>query len=310
MEKQDDMIQPKLEQEYWWDMARVTSRDFEMEQLNLRSRTETFKILFKLAAYLIFFVIVLSTAVVSKLSFFTMVNAYKVDRQPDMYKVRWGILICSAISMPYLFSFLSCLQKVMFSSTDSQGSPKFLVTLCVLFVELGQTLGIVLMTFKVLPNVENLTGLFVMNAVCVIPAILKLIFSSRRGQNHLKMVLTIVMDIIAVLLQASVFFVFVSVEEFDVGITEQLKENKFFLINLSMAMGLISLGFWENFTQVKYTSNRISFFIQTQIADLRKHNAKIYMVVNALKIVGTYFFSYFLMSNNLKVRELPCFFSL
>ena len=298
--KQDDMIQPKLEQEYWWDMARVTSRDYEMEQLNLRSRTDTFKILFKLAAYLIFFVVILSTAVVSKISFFTMVNAYKVEKQLDMYKVRWGILLCTAISIPYVLSLLSCLHKVLFSSTDSQGSPKILVSLWVLFVELGQTLGLVLLVFKVLPFVENLTGLFIMNAICVIPAVLKLVFSSRRGQNHMEMMFTVVMDIVAILLQVSVWFVFISVDEFDAGVTEQLKESKVLLVNLIMATGLISLGFWENFTQVKYTSNRISFFIQTQIADLRKHNAKIYLVVNAFKVVGTYLFSYFLMNSSQK----------
>lgn len=157
-DSKDDMIQPKLEQEYWWDVARVTSRDFEMEQLNLRSRTELFKILFKLIVYLLFFLIVLGSAVVSKLSLFTMINAYKVERQPDMYKVRWGILLCTAISVPYTLSFLSCLQTILFSSTDAKGSPKLLITLWVMFVEIAQTLGIVLMVFKVLPNVENVTG--------------------------------------------------------------------------------------------------------------------------------------------------------
>jgi predicted nucleic acid-binding Zn ribbon protein len=73
--------QPKLEQEYWWDVARVTSRDFELEQMQLKSRSETFKILFKLIGYLIFFVIVLTSSVVSKLSLFTMVNAYKKVKQ-------------------------------------------------------------------------------------------------------------------------------------------------------------------------------------------------------------------------------------
>ena len=79
--KKVDMIQPKLEQEYWWDVARVTSRDFEIEQMHLKSRAETFKILFKLFAYLVFFLIVLGSSVVSKLSLFTMVNAIKKSNQ-------------------------------------------------------------------------------------------------------------------------------------------------------------------------------------------------------------------------------------
>ena len=70
-----------MEQEYWWDVARVTSRDFELEQLQLRSRAEVFKIAFKLIAYVVFFVIVLGSSVASKLSLFTMVNSYKKDNQ-------------------------------------------------------------------------------------------------------------------------------------------------------------------------------------------------------------------------------------
>jgi len=301
-DSKDDMIQPKLEQEYWWDVARVTSRDFEMEQLNLRSRTELFKILFKLIVYLLFFLIVLGSAVVSKLSLFTMINAYKVERQPDMYKVRWGILLCTAISVPYTLSFLSCLQTILFSSTDAKGSPKLLITLWVMFVEIAQTLGIVLMVFKVLPNVENVTGLFVMSSLCIVPGILKIIFSSRRNQTEFQKMFTILFDIVAVILQLTIWIIFLVVKEFDSNISINISENKFFLINLVISTFLISLGAWENFTQVRYTSNKISFFIQSQISDLRKHNAKIYVVVNALKIVFTFLFSYFLMNNNLKVE--------
>jgi chitin synthase len=299
-EDKDDQIQPKLEQEYWWDMARVTSRDFEMEQMNLKSRTETFKVLFKLIAYLIFFLIVLTSGVTSKLSLFTMINAYKVDRQPDMYKARWGILLCTALCIPYALSFLSCLQTVLFSSTDAKGSPKLLVTLWVLFAEIGQTLGIVLMIFKVLPDVQNLTGLFIMSSVMLVPGILKVVFSSRRNQTEFQKFLTISMDIVAVLLQLSMWIVFLVVQEFDSKISTNISDNKFFLANLVMSTFLISLGSWENFTQVKYTSNKVSFFIQSQISDLRKHNAKIYLVVNAFKIVATFVFSYFLMGNNLR----------
>lgn len=66
-----------MEQEYWWDVARVTSRDYEIEQLHLKSRTENLKILFKLIAYLLFILIVLGSSIVSKLSLFVMINTNK-----------------------------------------------------------------------------------------------------------------------------------------------------------------------------------------------------------------------------------------
>ena len=76
--------QPKLEQEYWWDVARVTSRDFELEQMQLKSRAEIFKAIFKIIAYLCFFLVVLGSSVVSKLSLFTIVNSFKKDNQVIM----------------------------------------------------------------------------------------------------------------------------------------------------------------------------------------------------------------------------------
>lgn len=234
------MIQPKLEQEYWWDLARVTSRDFEIEQMNLKSRVEYLKILFKLFAYFVFFLIVLFSALVSKLSFFTMINAYKVNEQPDMYKIRWGIMLCSAISVPYLFTFMNCLQTVLFSSNDASGSPKILITLWVMFVELGHTLGIVLMIFKVLPNCENYTGLFIMSSVCLVPAILKTIFTSRRGQNELKKMFIIALDVIAVVMQFAMWIIFLVVKGFDSKVV--LEDEHFFVVNLIVSITLISLG--------------------------------------------------------------------
>jgi hypothetical protein len=128
-EKQPDSIQPKLEQEYWWDVAKVTSRDFEIEQLQLRSRLEIFKIIFKLFAYVVFFMIVLTSSVASKLSLFAMINAFKKDSQPDVYVARWAILLASAISVPYALSTITHLFTVLFSSQS--GRPGFFIIIWV-----------------------------------------------------------------------------------------------------------------------------------------------------------------------------------
>jgi hypothetical protein len=251
----------------------VTSRDYEVEQMNLKSRTETFKILFKLFAYFLFFVIVLSAAMLSKLSLLTMLNAYKVDKQPDVYKLRWSMMLCTAISIPYLLSFLSCLQTVLFSSTDASGIPKLLVIIWVFLVEIGQSLGIVLMLFRVLPFVQNSVGLFCMSAVCFVPGILKIIFGSRRGQTHFKKMCIVIVDFLAILAQASIWFIFImasnafssnenslsSIINFN-AMTKELfshistnssgSSSTSFIISLVTSTCLISLGWWENFAQV------------------------------------------------------------
>ena len=156
------------------------------------------------------------------------------------------------------------------------------------------------MIFQVLPNVENLTGLFLMNAVCFTPALLRIIFSSRRGQTEFKKMFTILFDLMAILFQASIWFIFVAVKTFDLKMGDELVEKKYFLLNLVVSTLLISLGWWENFAQVRFTTNRVSFFIQSQISDLRKHNAKIYVVANVLKVVFTFLFAYFLMPHGIR----------
>ena len=212
---QQNLIQPKLEQEYWWDVARVTSRDFELEQLQLKSRTETFKILFKLLAYVLFFMIVLTTSVTSKLALFAMVNALKKERQPDVYVARWSLLLSGAVSVPYAISTLSCLQAVLFSS--SSGRPGWLVVAWTACVETLHTFGMALFLFKILPNVENVTGLFLMNALCLVPAVLKAVFDSKRGLTRLQRFVTLFLDLLAIALQATALILFKFVGNFDAG---------------------------------------------------------------------------------------------
>lgn len=66
---------------YWWDVAHVTSRHYEQEQSTNKERRLTFRRIVKLSIYAIFFCVVLTSAVGSKLSLFTMINAYKSTGQ-------------------------------------------------------------------------------------------------------------------------------------------------------------------------------------------------------------------------------------
>jgi hypothetical protein len=66
---------------YWWDVAHVTSRHYEQEQSTNKERRLTFRRIVKICVYVIFFCVVLTSAVVSKLSLFTMINAYKTREQ-------------------------------------------------------------------------------------------------------------------------------------------------------------------------------------------------------------------------------------
>lgn len=70
---------------YWWDVAHVTSRHYEQEQIIYKERRLTFRRIVKIIVYFVFFTIVLTSAVLSKLSLFTMINAYKTLEQVKRY---------------------------------------------------------------------------------------------------------------------------------------------------------------------------------------------------------------------------------
>ncbi|CAF0706559.1 unnamed protein product [Brachionus calyciflorus] len=297
--KQDDLIQPKLEQEYWWDVARVTSRDFELEQMHLRSRVETFKIIFKLIAYVVFFLIVLGSSVVSKLSLFTMVNAFKKPNQPDAYIARWTLLMACSVSLPYILSFIGSLQTSMFGS--AAGRPSFLIVFWTLIVEVAHTFGTSLFLFKVLPNVQNVTGLFLMNSLCIIPAILKILFSSRRGMTRFKKFITFILDLIAILFQTTIIFIFKMAPDFDSKPFGKITEkDDLFYVYIVISAFLVSLSYWENFAEVRYSTNRFIVFIQNNIHEHRKYNAKIYTFITPLKIILIFIFSYAFLSKDAK----------
>ena len=67
--------------------------------------------------------------------------------------------------------------------------------------EACHTLGLCLFVFKVLPQFDIVRALLIMNAACIVPALMKLLLTkNKRGP------LSYVADVIALAMQCSVFF--------------------------------------------------------------------------------------------------------
>ncbi|CAF3943670.1 unnamed protein product [Rotaria sp. Silwood1] len=79
-------------------------------------------------------------------------------------------------------------------------------TVKVHIIEECHTAGLSLLVFRVLSSIDNVTGLFIFNSVCIIPAILNLL-SSHRGLNRTMKILTFLMDIASVFMQLCVCFI-------------------------------------------------------------------------------------------------------
>jgi hypothetical protein len=172
-------------------------------------------------------------------------------------------------------------------------------------IEVCQTFGVSLFIFKVLPCVENVTALFLLNTVCLIPAIFKMAFSSKRGMTRLKASIIVLFDLIAILCQLGVCFIFL-IRKFDYKTKSSQfnreQPDRFFILYVVGSTLLISLGWWETFAAVRFSTNRVTVFVQTQINELRKHRSKVYILISPIKIALIYLFGYLLLPTKLQMQ--------
>ena len=159
------------------------------------------------------------------------------------------------------------------------------------------------MLFRILPNVENVTGIFLLNAVCLVPAVLKIFYSSRRDMTRFKKFITVILDILAVLAQISVWFIFKLFNYKHVPRKDASGDINF-LVLVALSTFLISLGWWQNFSEVRFTSNRFTLFIQRQISSLRKYNSQIYVLITPIKIGFIFLFTYILLPKHYQAQFL------
>lgn len=143
-------------------------------------------------------------------------------------------------------------------------------------VEACHTAGLSLLVFRILPSIDNVSGLFILNGVCIIPAILNL-FSSHRGHNQIMKTLILLTDIGSVLMQLCVCFI-----PFVLPTTD--KTSSGLQWELPLALFLISFGYWESFTETQMARKRFFKCFQHAIRALKKTRPKIYVTASLLKL--------------------------
>lgn len=193
--------------------------------------------------------------------------------QPKVYVVRWQVLLIIAMAVPYVLTFFQSLQLSIFFI---KRSPPFFLTLWVHFVEACHTIGLGLLVFRVLPSIDNVTGLFILNGVCIVPAILN-VFQTHRGLNRTLKTLTMVTDVCSIFMQLSVCFVpaILSNTNTDMNGLPWI---------LPMSLFLVSLGYWESFIEAVSSKTRFFVWFQHGIRALRKTRPKVYVTTSLLKL--------------------------
>ncbi|KAG6465776.1 hypothetical protein O3G_MSEX015383, partial [Manduca sexta] len=230
-----------------WDVF----REFPPKQDSISMETQkwlefTVRML-KVMAYLVVFVVVLGSGVLAKGTMLFMTSQLKKDRRleycnknlgrdkqfivslPDEERVAWMWAVLAAFAIPELGTLIRSIRICFFKSSKR---PSFVQFMVVFIAESLHTIGMGLLFFKILPELDVIKGAMVTNCLCIIPAILGLL---SRNSRDSKRFVKVIVDMAAIVAQVTGFFVW------------PLLENKPVLWLIPVSALCISLGWWENY---------------------------------------------------------------
>ncbi|XP_042909493.1 chitin synthase chs-2 [Parasteatoda tepidariorum] len=231
-----------------WDVFVVTQPKDEDETVISKAVDITLKA-FKLLIYLLTFCVVLGSAVISKGTLLFMTSNIKGNKNPQVCKrglgldrdkdyevflpeferIPWIWSLFLALIVPELFALFRSTRICVFKSYKK---PK-LFTFISLFI--GETLyavGLSLLVFIVLPDLDVIKAAMLTNCVCFIPSVLGLL---SRHSGEAKRPVKVIFDILAILIQGTSFVLWPMTE----------KTPRAWLIPISVT--LVSARWWENY---------------------------------------------------------------
>ncbi|XP_060518963.1 chitin synthase chs-2 isoform X2 [Cylas formicarius] len=230
-----------------WDVFRDPPIKEESGSMANQKCLEISVKIIKVIAYLVTFVIVLASGVISKGTLLFMTSQLKPDKVisycnrdlgrekqflvklPTVERVAWMWCIFFAFCIPQLGSLFRSTRMCYFKSSKR---PSFAHFLMVLIPETAHTIGLGILVFYVLPDIDVVKGAMLTNCLCFVPGILGLLSrNNKESQRFIK----VIMDLIAISCQATGFVVWPLVE----------KKPDLFLIPVTIF--LVSLGWWENY---------------------------------------------------------------
>nr|ALM23645.1 chitin synthetase 1b [Leptinotarsa decemlineata] len=230
-----------------WDVFRdPPSKEVSSSMADQKCLELTVKIL-KVVAYLVTFVIVLVSGVIAKGTLLFMTSQLKADKiitycnrelgrekqfivkLPTPERVAWMWCIFFAFTIPQLGALFRSTRMCYFKSSKR---PPFSHFLIIFLAETAQTVGIAILVFHILPDIDVVKGAMLTNCLCFVPAVLGLLSrNNKESQRYIK----VIIDLIAIAAQATGFIVW------------PIMEGRADLWIIPVAIFMISVGWWENY---------------------------------------------------------------
>lgn len=160
-----------------------------------------------------------------------------------------------------------------------------------MLTEAAHTFGLCLFVYRVLPQFDGVRATLLMCTSCTIPAIFKLLLTKGdRGP------LSVIIDILAVLMQCSMFFLITHYLTRDRGSLIEVVD----IVHVVASVSLISFRYWENFVDRDIGAIPVQSFKMS----LRLGRCKTYIFASLWKIGLTLAFAYILVPNMTPMTDL------
>ncbi|XP_037075045.1 chitin synthase chs-2-like isoform X2 [Pollicipes pollicipes] len=293
-----------------WDVFRVLPPDNDSgSEANQRCLEITVKIV-KVIVYIVTFGVVLTCGVIAKGTTLFMTSQLKRDKSVDYCNKNIGLDKTWQVQLPdvekvawvwcLFFCFITPEAGTLFRSTrmcffKSVRRPEFAHFLVVVLFESLHTVGLALLIFFVLPDLDAVKGVMLTNCVCIVPGIFGML---SRTNKESKRFLKTVCDIAAILGQASGFIVW--------PIVEYQRGNVNACWAIPLAVVLTSFGWWENYVDRKSRVKTIQY-LGTIKEKMKKTRYWTYLFVSLWKVMV--FFACMVLFMYLRLDDVNDLFS-
>ncbi|GFR07091.1 chitin synthase chs-2 [Trichonephila clavata] len=268
-----------------WDVFIVTPPEEEDETATSKAIDITLKLM-KIFVYLVTFSVVIISAVIAKGSFLFMTSHMReskslpvcrrglgLDRDkdyevvlPTIQRVAWIWGVFFVLVIPECFALFRSFRICVFKSYKK---PKLLSFLSVFIAETLSTVGLCLLVFIVLPELDVIKAAMLTNCVCFVPGVLSLL---ARNKDETRRPLKVVFDMMAIIFQGSALAVW--------PITESGPQA--WAIPVSII--LVSMKWWENYMDKKSPLSLIRKLSYVK-EDLRKSRYFSYVFISIWKMI-------------------------
>ncbi|KAF0297192.1 Chitin synthase chs-2 [Amphibalanus amphitrite] len=248
-------LQDGEEEPPWWNIFRMVPIEEESGSAVEHPFYEASIKVLKVVVYFLTFGIVLGGCMVAKGTMLFMTAQLKMDKKlsycdknsglgrswsveiPEIEKVAWTWCLFLAFTVPEVGTFVRS-ARLCFFKTLKRPTLAELATVAAL--ESLHTVGVAILVYAALPELDSVRALMLTNCVCLVPGLLGMI--SRHPEEPHR-VLKLSMDAVALLLQVTGCIVW--------PVIEAGRGNYTAAWAIPSALVLTSVGWWENFVTEK-----------------------------------------------------------